>query len=73
MLARALHDIEISGLDGHLGRAAGVLLGRADTDDAIDAAVVALANDDDRIATSDPVDIQLLVAASGCHIDVIAV
>lgn len=71
LLARALAAVEVASLDDDLGRKAGALLGRARTRDAIDAAVVALAVDDDRIVTSDPGDIQALVAAAGTHVDVI--
>nr|MBA3606804.1 hypothetical protein [Acidimicrobiia bacterium] len=42
-------------------------------DDAIDAAVVGLASDDDHIITSDADDIQRLVGAAGIHVDVIPV
>jgi hypothetical protein len=71
MLARALAGVEVAAIDEDLGRRAGVLLGRARVRDAIDAAVVALATDDDRIVTSDPGDIQALVAAAGVHADVV--
>jgi hypothetical protein len=73
LVARALAAVEIAGLDEVLGRRAGVLLGRAKTRDAVDAAVVALAVDDDRIVTSDPRDIHTLVAALGTHVDVIPI
>jgi hypothetical protein len=73
LLARALSAVEISVLDDELGRKAGALLGRARARDAIGAAVVALAVDDDRIVTSDPGDIHALVAGSGVHADVIPV
>jgi hypothetical protein len=73
LLARTLSAVEISVLDDELGRKAGALLGRARARDAIGAAVVALAVDDDRIVTSDPGDIHALVAASGVHVDVIPV
>lgn len=71
LLARALAAVEVAALDEGLGRKAGVLLGRARASDAVDAAVVALAVDDDRIVTSDPADIQALVAAAGIHVDVV--
>lgn len=73
LLARALGGVEVVGLDGALGREAGVLLGRCRTRNAIDAAVVALADDDDLILTSDPDDIRALVAAAGVRADVLAV
>lgn len=72
-LARALLSVEVVGLDDVLGRSAGVLLGSAGQRDAIDAAVVALATDDDLIVTSDAADIQRLVTASGLHVDVVPV
>jgi len=52
-----------------LGRSAGVLLGRAGQRDAIDAAVVAMATDDDLIVTSDATDIQRLVTSVGLYVD----
>jgi hypothetical protein len=70
-LARALRGIDVAALDDAVGRAAGVLLGRTGSKDAVDAALVALAADDDRIVTSDPGDIRRLVAAAGRHIDVV--
>lgn len=72
-LSRAFAGVDVAALDGDLGRRAGVLLARARRDDAIDAAVVVLASDDDRIVTSDPEDIRRLVEAAGLHVDVIAV
>lgn len=72
-LARALAAVEVVSLDEGLGRRAGVLLGRARARDAVDAAVVVLAMDDDRIVTSDPGDIQALIDAAGVHVDVIPV
>lgn len=72
-LAMALRGVEIVSLDEVLGRRAGVLLGRAGAADVVDAALVALAGDDDRIVTSDPLDIQMLVDASGRHVDVVPV
>ncbi len=71
VLARALAGIDVTALDDSLGRRAGLLLARSRASDAIDAAVVALAADDDRIVTSDPGGIQRLVEASARHIDVI--
>jgi hypothetical protein len=73
LLARALAGVEVVGLDGALGRDAGLLLGRSRVGDAIDAAVVALAAEGDLIVTSDPDDIRALVSAAGVPVDVIAV
>jgi hypothetical protein len=73
LLARALAGFDTVALDASLGCSAGMLLGIAGSTDAIDAAVVVLADDDDRIATSDPGDIQHLVDAARRHVDVVAV
>ena len=70
-LARALAGVDVAPLDDNLGRRAGVLLGSTDQRDAIDAALVRLAGDDDVIVSDDIRDIARLVAASGCHIDVV--
>jgi hypothetical protein len=70
-LARALAGVDVAPLDDSLGRSAGVLLGKADRRDAIDAALVCLASDDDVIVTDDTADIVRLVEASGRHIDVV--
>lgn len=70
-LAQALAGLEVAGLDGELGRRAGVLLAAAGTSDAIDAALVALAVDDDRIVTSDPDDLDRLVEAAGPPVDIV--
>jgi hypothetical protein len=70
-LARALAGVEVTALDANLGRSAGVLLGTAGLRDAIDAALVCLARDDDVIVTDDVGDIARLVEASGHHIDVV--
>lgn len=71
-LARLLKSMDVRPVDRTLGRAAGVLLGRSGTSDAVDASVVAMAANGDRIMTSDPDDIRPLVAASGRSIGVIA-
>ena len=73
LLARALKAIEVVGLDEMLGRQAGMLLSQSATDDAVDAAVVALARDGDVILTSDPGDLIALVAASGRDAEVVPV
>jgi hypothetical protein len=70
-LSVALRSIEVVALDEALGRSTGSLLAHARTTDPIDAAVIAIARPNDRISTSDPVDIGRLVAASGMTIDVI--
>ena len=73
LLARALDALEIRGLDGALGRAAGELLARARRADVVDAALVLLADPGDQILTSDPGDIEPLVRAANRDIDIITV
>ena len=72
-LATALQTVEIVPLDAGLGRRAGVLLARCGLSDAIDAAVVALADHGDQIITSDPDDLAVLVAASNRRVNVVPV
>ena len=70
-LASALQALEIVPLDEALGRRAGVLLANCGLSDAIDAALVALADHGDQIITSDPDDLAVLVAASQRRVDVV--
>jgi hypothetical protein len=71
LLARALDSIDVRPLDLALGRAAGALLATARCRDAIDAALVLLAEDDDQIVTSDPDDIEPLARAAGTHVEIV--
>ena len=71
-LARLLKAVDIKAVDEGLGREAGVLLGRAGTEDAVDASVVAVSATGDRIVTSDSGDIRRLVSASERSILVVA-
>ena len=71
LLAQALSGADVRPLDQALGRAAGELLAAAKGRDVIDAALVLLADDGDQIITSDPDDIERLVAASGRHLEVV--
>ena len=71
LLARALAGLDERPLDDALGRAAGELLARAGGTDVIDAALVLLADDDDHIVTSDPPDLERLVASTGRHVELI--
>lgn len=73
LLSRALRAVDITALDDTLGRAAGVLLGRAQLSDPIDAALAATAHHDDQIVTCDPGDLAQPVAAAGRRVDVIPV
>ncbi len=63
-LARLLKAVDVRAVDRRLGQEAGVLLGRCDVSDAVDATVVAVAASGDRILTSDPTDVGALVSAS---------
>jgi len=72
-LARLLAAVEVMPLDGHLGRRAGILLGRTRMNDAIDAALVLLAKDGDMILTSDVDDLRPLAAAAAVHVDIVPV
>lgn len=71
-LARLLKAVDVKAVDERLGREAGVLLGRAGTDDAVDASVVAVSASGDRIATSDPSDMRRLVTAAERVVVVVA-
>jgi hypothetical protein len=73
MLSKALQSVDIRPLTEALGRLAGELLAAAGQKDVIDAAVVLLAADGDRILTSDPKDLRPLVAATGRAIDLVVV
>ena len=70
-LARFLRAVDSRSVDEQMGRRAGVLLARAGTDDPIDATVVLVAENGDRILTSDRTDIERLVAASGVRATVV--
>lgn len=71
LLAKALDVIDIRRLDAALGRAAGELLARAKRDDVIDAALVLLANDGDRVITSDPQDLAPLARAADLDVELV--
>ena len=72
-LARLLPGLNIAALDTTLGRRAGVLLGRAQMLDVVDAALVLLAVDGDFLLTSDPADLEPLAAIAGLHVDIVPV
>jgi hypothetical protein len=71
LLAKALNMIDFRRIDAELGRAAGELLARAKQDDVIDAALVLLANDGDRIITSDPEDLAPLARAADLDVELV--
>jgi hypothetical protein len=68
-----LPGVDLVPLDAELGRSAGRLLKAARAEDAIDAALVALASDGDDILTSDVNDLRDLAAAAGVHVELIGV
>lgn len=70
-LAQAMAGIDVRPLDDELGRSAGVLLGRVGETDVIDAAVVLLAHDGDDIVTSDRVELEPMVVATGRHVELV--
>jgi hypothetical protein len=70
-LARLLRSVDVRSVDDEVGRAAGVLIGQAGTQDPIDATLMLLAHPGDRILTSDTQDIQRLVNAAGRSVPVI--
>ncbi len=72
-LARVLRAATIVPLGASLGRDAGRLLATSGTTDVIDAALVAIASEGDRIATSDPGDIQVLLNAARMSAEVIRI
>lgn len=70
-LARLLRSVDVHPVDDETGRAAGVLIGQAGTQDPIDATLVLLAHPGDRILTSDPQDIRHLITTVGRSVTVI--
>ena len=72
-VARLLLAVDVVGLDGALGRRAGVLLGATGTADVVDAALVALAGDGDRVLTGDVGDLRVLAEAHGADVELVAV
>ena len=72
-LAKGLGSIRIEALDEALGRKAGKLLAVSRSRDVIDAALVRLAANDDKIFTSDTGDIDALAAAADLDVEVIPV
>ena len=61
----------IRAADDRLARDAGVLLGRSEAADPIDATVVLVAESGDRMLTSDPGDLRRLAAAAGARVAVV--
>lgn len=72
-VARLLAGVEVKPVDEALGRSAGVLPGWRGTSDAVDAAVMCLAQDGDDILTSDVGDLALLANRAGVHVELLPV
>ena len=70
-LAAALAGTNVRALDDHLGRAAGELLAETRTSDVIDGALALVAVDGDEIVTVDRDDFEVLVVATGRHVELI--
>jgi hypothetical protein len=70
-LAAALSGMEVRPLDERLGRAAGELLRTTRTADVVDAALALLAVDGDDVITADVDDLEILVAATGRHVELV--
>ncbi len=70
-LSQALKGIDVRPLDVPLGRDAGQLLGAARLSDIVDASLVVLSTDGDELITLDRPDFELLVSASGRHVELI--
>jgi hypothetical protein len=70
-IARLLQGVDVRSVDEPMGREAGVLIGRAGTNDPIDATVVLVADHGDRILTSDPEDIKSLAATAGKRVAIV--
>jgi hypothetical protein len=71
LLAKAIDALDIRRLDAALGRAAGELLARANRDDVIDAALVLLASDGDRLITAHPGDLASLARAADLDVELL--
>ena len=63
-LAGVLRAVDVRAVDQRAGREAGVLLAIAGSADPIDATVALLAQAGDRVLTSDPADLTLLLRAA---------
>lgn len=71
LVARALRGVEVAPLDAALGRMSGRLLAISGTSDVIDAALISLAEEGDQIATSDALDLLLLVDATDIDVEIV--
>jgi hypothetical protein len=71
-LSRLLRAIDVRPVDERLGRESGILVGLAKTSDPIDATIVLIASNGDRILTSDPRDLTRLTSAARKRLAIIA-
>ena len=71
-IARLLGGVDVVPVDALIGKATGILAGRAGTSGPIDAVVVLAARPGDVIVTSDPADIGHLVATAGSSVAIVA-
>ena len=71
-LARLLRAVDVRGVDHQAGREAGILLGKTNSSDPIDATVVLLAAPGDRILTGDPADLTKLARAANRRAVIVA-
>jgi hypothetical protein len=70
-LARLLRGVDVRSVDDEMGRAAGVLIGRAGTKKPINATLVLVVHFGARLLTSDPQDSQCLASAPGRSVAII--
>jgi hypothetical protein len=70
-LATALAGIDVKPLDQDLGRSAGELLAACELSDVFNAALAQLALDGDEIITLDRDDMEILLAATGQHVELL--
>jgi hypothetical protein len=73
LLAKSLSFIDVRSIDEALGRKTGALLAKSRTKDVVDAALVLIADDGDRIFTSDPEDIAHLAEVADLYVEIIEV
>jgi hypothetical protein len=71
LLAKALAGTDVRPLDDDLGRAAGELMARGRSRDVVDAALVLLAQDGDRIFTSEVDDLEPLATAAELDVELV--
>jgi hypothetical protein len=71
LLAKALAGTDVLPLDDDLGRAAGELMAKGRSRDVVDAALVLLAQDGDRIFTSDVEDLEPLATTRDLDVELV--